>query len=175
MNREKVKGFIKHSLPFWAALFIVLWIGRSGCQPEIRDSQNTNHIKTEIKNNEQKRDSAKKEVSKTEVKQTEVKKAYRQRLSDLGPTTTPCRDTIFQIVQLCDTVIFVDSVLIGQLKQVIKLDSATIHLQQNVIRGDSLTIIDLTKLVQKERNKKKFWKTVTVIGAGLAAGIILTK
>lgn len=173
--RKRIKDFIKYSLPFWMALAFVIWMGKSGCSHKEPETFSSNSLKTEIKKNEQARDSAKKEVSKTEVAQTEVKKTYRQRREDLGQRGTPCRDTILQIVQLCDTVIFVDSVLIGQLKQVIKLDSLTIDLQKQVIHADSLTIASLTKSVKKETRKKKFWRAATIVVSGIAGGLLLTR
>lgn len=142
----------------------------SGDNPQIK--QDIAKIETQIKHHEQDRDSVKAKASKVEEKQKDVKKTYRQAVSTLGQGNSPCRDSIIQVVQLCDTVIFVDSVLIVELKEVIRQDSLVISSQKKLIavqkeniRADSLTIIDLTKTVKKEKRKKKLaW-----IVAGIAA------
>lgn len=119
--------------------------------------QRTNNtIKEQIQKHEQTRDSIKKEAIKTRSVQEAAKKTYRKKVQALVQRDSPCRDTVFQIVNLCDTVIFIDSVLIAQLKEVIKQDSLIIQDQNKLIRVDSLTISDLTKSVKKEKRKSWF-------------------
>lgn len=157
----------KYQLICIGLLIILIVIVRTGCQPGY--NQPINVDKAKIKHHEQTRDSAKAKAAKTEVNQKEVRKVYRKhRNSSLSQTVSPCRDTIIQIIQLCDTVIFIDSVLIAELKEVIRVDSLIIETQKNIIRADSLTISDLTKSVKKEKRKKRLWQVLTAIAAGVA-------
>lgn len=161
---------LKYFIPF-IALGIILLIG---C-PKKEPVRNVEPLKQEIKKNVQKRDSAKAEVTKTESKQKEVKKVWRQRRADLLPVSSPCRDTIIQIIAVCDTVLFVDSVLIAAQKRVIRLDSAVINNQGQLILSQDLIIKELTIDLKKERRRKKFWRAATLIAAGVVGGIVISR
>ena len=76
----------------------------------------------------------------------------------------PCEEKLI----LCDTVILVDDTLISELKEGRRIDSAIIFNQDKIIRSDSLTIVDLSKSVKKEKRKKRLMAVLAVIAAGLA-------
>lgn len=152
-------------------LITLVVVLRTGCQPDHSEQPLDMVLKNKIKHHEQARDSAKAKAAKTEENQKVVKKTYRNKAAAIGQTDSPCRDTIMQIIQLCDTVILTDSVLIAELKEVIKHDSLIIDKQKQVIRADSLTIVDLTKSVKREKRKK----TLAWIVAGIAGGINLVR
>lgn len=143
--------------PFVTLMFVLMfWPPRcttkSGTQKVESDS-----IKFQVKEYEKDRNRIKEEASKTEIKQKDVKERWRSSRTNIPKDSTKGRDTILQVVYLCDTLLFVDSVLIGQLKEVIVKDSLIIQGQKEVIRADSLTINSLTAKLKK-RNFKTWWK-----------------
>lgn len=77
------------------------------------------------------------------------------------------RDSLIQIINLCDTVIIQDSTAIADLKHVIRTDSIIMVNQGKVIQADSSAIVGLKKEVKKERRKKRLWIVLTGIMAGV--------
>ena len=69
-------------------------------------------------------------------------------------------DTIYAnicdpIIQLCDSIILVDSSLIVDLKHVIKIDSVIIGNYKKVTHNDSISIVGLNKEVKKQKRQKR--------------------
>lgn len=79
----------------------------------------------------------------------------------------PCDSILPKIVNLCDSIIYVDSSEIATLKQVIKNDSSIIQNYKRVAINDSTTIVSLNKDIKKHKRHKRW------LGIGMAAvGVI---
>ena len=84
-------------------------------------------------------------------------------------------DTIYAIcdpiIQLCDSIILIDSSQIVDLKHVIKLDSVIIGNYKKIAHNDSISIVGLVKEVSKHKRHKKW-----LFGAlGIVAVIAVVK
>ena len=79
----------------------------------------------------------------------------------------PCEDKLAK----CDTILYVDSLLISSLKHEIKLSDTIIHNYQKVVYNDSIVIIGLNRSIKKQRNKTK----LAVLVAGLFAGLAIVR
>ena len=98
----------------------------------------------------------------------ESKKKDTLRLTIIKRYTTLKHDTIIKqvcdpIIQLCDSIILVDSSLITDLKHVIKVDSVIIDNCRKASVIDSTTIVGLTKEVKKHKRHKR-WLVGGLIG-----------
>ena len=79
--------------------------------------------------------------------------------------------TIHEVVNLCDSVIYVDSALISDLKHEIKLSDTIIANYQKVVYNDSIVIIGLNKSLVKQKRKTK----IALIVAAIFGGVALVK
>ena len=78
--------------------------------------------------------------------------------------STPCYTEIVPFIQACDTVIKADSVLIGDLKKVIELDSIILV---KTINNKNDTIKLLTKEVKKQKWQKRGILALWILREGL--------
>lgn len=77
----------------------------------------------------------------------------------------PCDSLLPQIVNICDSIVLVDSSEIASLKEIIKLDSGIISNYKKIVVNDSTTIAGLNKQIKKHKRQKKW------LGVGMAAAI----
>ena len=83
--------------------------------------------------------------------------------------TIPCTELLPMIVNICDSIIFIDSTQISVLKDVIQKDSIIIGNYRKVVINDSNAIVSLKKEVRKQKNGKKLAIGLGLLGWGLAA------
>lgn len=76
--------------------------------------------------------------------------------------------TITEVVNLCDSVIYVDSALISDLKHEISIDDTIIRNYQKVVYNDSITIKSLSKSLKRQKVKTKLALIVAAIFGGVA-------
>ena len=119
-------------------------------------------IKDRIKAEIKKKDSVKEVIVYRDSIRTKLVTKWRNRTDTL---------TIHEVVNLCDTILYVDSLLISDLKHEIKLSDTIIANYQKVVYNDSIKIIGLNKSLKKQRNKTKLAWLV----AGIFGGVALVK
>ena len=105
----------------------------------------------------------------------ESKKKDTIRISIVKRYTILKTDTIYAIcepiIQLCDSIILIDSSQIVDLNHVIKLDSVIIGNYKKIAHNDSVSIVGLVKEVSKHKRHKKW-----LLGAlGVVAVIAVVK
>ena len=76
----------------------------------------------------------------------------------------PCEDKLARV----DTIIYVDSLLISDLKHEIKLSDTIIANYQKVVYNDSIVIIGLNKSLVKQKRKTKLALIVAALFGGVA-------
>ena len=128
-------------------------------------------------------DSLKAEIAKMDIekdsllviakKKDSVRVEYVTKWRKLKGDTAylPCDSILPQIVNLCDSIIYVDSSQISTLKKVIKTDSSIISNYKKVVKDDSITIVNLNKEIKKHKKHKRWLG----IGLGVAAGVAIIK
>lgn len=80
----------------------------------------------------------------------------------------PCDSLLPKIVNLCDSIIYVDSSQIATMKNVIAMDDSIINNYKKVAYTDSITIIGLNKEVKKHKKQKKIFAGIAAVVAGIA-------
>jgi len=80
----------------------------------------------------------------------------------------PCDSILPQIVNICDSIIIVDSTEIGNLKHVIKIDSNIIGNYQKIVKSDSMQITGLKKEVKKQKRLKVIFAGAAILFGGIA-------
>jgi len=153
-------------LLFTAAVIIIASLFMfKGCDEDVTYTDNnvTDSLKQVIANQSKVKDSLLVEVKKKDTIRVSIIKRY----------TTLKHDTIFKqvcepIIKLCDSIILVDSSLIVDLKNVIKVDSVIIGNYKKVALNDSTTIVALNKEVKKHKRHKR-WLTAGIIATGVIA------
>jgi len=82
----------------------------------------------------------------------------------------PCDSILPKIVNLCDSIILVDSSQIATLKNIVALDDSIISNYKKVTKNDSLLIVSQNKEIKKHKRHKKILIVTNVITA--AFGIL---
>ena len=157
--------FIKFLL-FACVLLVACIFMFKGCDEDVTYTNNDNDsLKLVIANQNIIKDSLLAEVKKKDTIRVEVIKKYRILKHD-----TIFANICAPIIQLCDSIILVDSSLIVDLKHVIKVDSVIIGNYKKVTHNDSLSIVGLNKEVKKQKRQKK-WLIVWFVGLGVVAAV----
>ena len=157
--------FIKFLL-FACVLLVACIFMFKGCDDDVTYTNNDNDsLKLVIANQNIIKDSLLAEVKKKDTIRVEVIKKYRILKHD-----TIFANICAPIIQLCDSIILVDSSLIVDLKHVIKVDSVIIGNYKKVTHNDSLSIVGLNKEVKKQKRQKK-WLIVWFVGLGVVAAV----
>jgi len=157
--------FIKFLL-FACVLLVACIFMFKGCDDDVTYTNNDNDsLKLVIANQNIIKDSLLAEVKKKDTIRVEVIKKYRILKHD-----TIYANICAPIIQLCDSIILVDSSLIVDLKHVIKVDSVIIGNYKKVTHNDSLSIVGLNKEVKKQKRQKK-WLIVWFVGLGVVAAV----
>ena len=158
--------FIKFLL-FACVLLVACIFMFKGCDEDVTytDFEYTDSLKNVIAEQTKVKDSLLVEVKKKDTIRVEVIKKYRILKHD-----TIYANICAPIIQLCDSIILVDSSLIVDLKHVIKVDSVIIGNYKKVTHNDSLSIVGLNKEVKKQKRQKK-WLIVWFVGLGVVAAV----
>jgi len=157
--------FIKFLL-FACVLLVACIFMFKGCDDDVTYTNNDNDsLKLVIANQNIIKDSLLAEVKKKDTIRVEVIKKYRILKHD-----TIYANICAPIIQLCDSIILIDSSLIVDLKHVIKVDSVIIGNYKKVTHNDSLSIVGLNKEVKKQKRQKK-WLIVWFVGLGVVAAV----
>lgn len=118
-----------------------------------------NPIKETIKEDLKRKDSVKEVIVYRDSIRTKLVTKWRNRTDTL---------TIHEVVNLCDSVIYVDSALISDLKHEISIDDTIITNYQKVVYNDSIVIIGLNKDLKKQKRRTKIALIVAAIFGGVA-------
>lgn len=119
-----------------------------------------NPIKETIKEDLKRKDSVKEVIVYRDSIRTKLVTKWRNRTDTL---------TITEVVNLCDSVILVDSSLIASLKNEINLDDSIIRNYRIVAVNDSNTIVRLNKDLRKQKRKTKVAAAIAILFGGIAA------
>lgn len=119
-----------------------------------------NPIKETIKEDLKRKDSVKEVIVYRDSIRTKLVTKWRNRTDTL---------TITEVVNLCDSVILVDSSLIASLKNEINLGDSIIRNYRIVAVNDSNTIVRLNKDLRKQKRKTKFAAAIAILLGGVAA------
>jgi hypothetical protein len=135
-----------------------------GCDEDVSYTNNDNDsLKLVIANQNIIKDSLLAEVKKKDTIRVCVIKNYRILKHD-----TIYANICAPIIQLCDSIILIDSSLIVDLKHVIKVDSVIIGNYKKVTHNDSLSIVGLNKEVRKQKRQKRLL-IFGLVGLGVVA------
>jgi hypothetical protein len=118
-----------------------------------------NPIKETIKTDLKRKDSVKEVIVYRDSIRTKLVTKWRNRTDTL---------TKYEVIDLCDTLLVTDSLLISDLKHEISLSDTIIRNYQKVVYNDSIVIIGLNRSIKKQRNKTKLAVLVASLFAGLA-------
>jgi hypothetical protein len=119
-------------------------------------------IKAEIKKDIHRKDSVKEVIVYRDSIRTKLVTKWRTRTDTL---------TKYEVIDLCDTLLVTDSLLISDLKHEISISDTIIRNYQKVVYNDSIVIIGLNKSIRKQKTKTK----LALILAGIFGGVALVK
>jgi len=155
---------------FFAAVLIVACIFLfKGCDDDhvvVATPDKTDSLKKVISEQDKVKDSLLIIAKKKDSIRVEYVTKWRKLKGDTA--FIPCDSILPKIVNLCDSIIYVDSSEIATLKQVIKNDSGIIQNYKKIVVNDSTTIVSLNKEVKKHKRHKK-WLTAGIVGMGIIA------
>lgn len=96
---------------------------------------------------------------KRDTLRVEVIKRYKVVIHD-----TILKQICAPIIQLCDSIILIDSSQISTLKNIVKLDSGIIADYRKVVVNDSTTIVGLNREIKKHKRQKKLIGGIGAVG-----------
>lgn len=80
----------------------------------------------------------------------------------------PCDSVLPQIVNICDSIIIVDSTEIGNLKHLNIVNDSIIHNYQIIVKSDSNQIVGLKKEVKKQKRLKVIFAGAAILFGSIA-------
>lgn len=151
---------------FFAAVLIVACVFLfKGCDEDrgvVATPDKTDSLKKVIVEQEKVKDSLLVIAKKKDSVRIETIVKYRYLKGRID--SIPCEELLPKIVNICDSIILVDSSQIATLKQVIKTDSSIIQNYKKIIVNDSTTIVSLNKEVKKQKRQKKIVGGIGAVG-----------
>jgi hypothetical protein len=145
-----------------ALLVLLVWVVMGFPSCERNDTpDNLEPARKEIVAAKLKSDSIRTIIDTVTITRTKYITKYRDVRHD---SLIPCHEKL----QICDTVVIQDSVLIAEQRQLIKQDSIIIARQDTLIKAQDRTIAVLTKSVKKEKRLKRICAAVCCLIAGIA-------
>lgn len=152
------------------AFAVLIWIISTtfnGCQSKVIPPQDTlkEHIKTLTKERDLLLIAS--QQNDIIIYRDVIKYRYLKGRID----TIPCEELLPKIVNVCDSIIVIDSTQICLLKNVIVKDSVIIKDYRSIAVNDSITIKGLHKDLRRQRNRTKL---AVIIGA-IVTGVLLVK
>lgn len=155
-NGDKIyKAFIVGCLML---LIIIIADMFKSCRKSEHDAD-ISPIKHRIIEDLKRKDSVKEVIVYRDSIRTKLVTKWRNRTDTL---------TIHEVVNLCDSVIYVDSALISDLKHEISIDDTIIRNYQKVVYNDSIVIMGLNKSLVKQKRRTKIALIVAAIFGGVA-------
>ncbi len=153
-------------LIFFAAILIVACIFLfKGCDEDhvvVATPDKTDSLKKVISEQERVTDSLLVIAKKKDSVRVEYVTRWRKLKGDTA--FIPCVSILPKIVNLCDSIVYVDSSEIATLKQVIKSDSVIKQNYKNVVTNDSIAIVSLNKEVKNQKQQKRLIGGIGAIG-----------
>lgn len=164
-----MRKYILHILILLGILAVSLLLFRE-CKNNVPDlpitPDKTDSLKKVNQALEHQRDSLAEVAKKKDSIRVEYVTRWRKMKTDTA--YIPCDSILPKIVNLCDSIIYVDSSQIATLKQVISKDDSIIGNYKEIVKNDSTTIAGLNKEIKKHK-KHKLWLGAGIIAAGVIA------
>lgn len=154
---------------------LLVWLGRS-CNRSDDYKPDLQPAVAKVEKEKEKREAIKKEIPKADTGQKKAVKRWQTIKTRVQTDTVYKHDTIIQtLIVTCDSALSAKDSLIQVYKTLARQDSSLISSMDTLTKHQEKTIYDLTKSVKKEKRKRKFWKAVTIIAAGVLTGIYISK
>ncbi len=166
---EKMRKYILPLLAILGVIVVTLLIFR-GCgdmapeQPITPDK--TDSLKAVISEQYERRIDSIIAIKKKDSVRVEYVTRWRKMKGDTA--YIPCDSILPKIVNLCDSIIYVDSSQIATMKSVIAMDDSIISNYKKVVENDSITIVGLNKQIKKHKRQKK-WLVAGIAATGVVA------
>jgi len=165
MKREKMRKYILPTLTLLGVIVVTFLIFKA-CgdiapeQPITPDK--TDSLKKVITNQEKVKDSLLILANRKDSVRVEYITKWKKLKGDTA--FLPCDTILNLVISTCDSIIAIDSALIGDLKGVIKVDSGIIANYKKVVVNDSTTIVGLNREINKQKGQKKLIGGIGAVG-----------
>lgn len=140
----------------WALVIAVcvLLFDKCGNEKSVVQIQSSDSLKNVISQQYERRIDSLKAIEHKDSIRVEYVVKWRKIKQDTE--FLPCDSILTKIVNLCDSIIYVDSSQIATLKNVISIDDSIIANYKKTTKQDSINIVLLNKEVKKHKKHKKF-------------------